>query len=133
MSRESKAIDALMEKLGDRYDDAVMQIRARHIPLWMEISGADTPEGIDYDNPHIRIQWELCDPRVLYSLKRPGGVEAFAATLTEEEREIFFNYRDPDDGSSYLDLAEASWMREVMAQISPVRRIRERRKQRITK
>lgn len=70
-------------------DTEVAQIRAHYLKDWMEICKVDRPEDIDYQNPHVHIQWLLCDPYWQRAIKKPKGKAEFLEQLTEEEQVIY--------------------------------------------
>ncbi len=53
-------------KVDDLRNNAAMRTRAdpRMQERWMAYSNADSPEGIDYANPCVYIEWSACDPAV---------------------------------------------------------------------
>lgn len=45
-----------------KHAEAVAMIRANRMNDFMEMCGVGEPADIDYDNPHVKINWLLCDP-----------------------------------------------------------------------
>lgn len=88
-------------------DTEVAQIRAHYLNDWMEICGVTRVEDIDYDNPHVHIQWLLCDPYWQRAIKKPKGKAEFFEQLTEEERVIYAT-------QGYADLENAKITKEVV-------------------
>ena len=53
-------------KVEDMRNQAAMRTRAdpRMLERWMRYTGADSPEGIDYTDKCVYIEWSACDPAV---------------------------------------------------------------------
>ena len=50
--------------LDAHYDELTAKVRQKWFPRWMQITGASTPEDIDFDNPYVHLEWILCDMRI---------------------------------------------------------------------
>jgi len=48
--------------VDQKHDEAVALARYNRQQDFMEMCGVGEPSEIDYDNPHVRINWLLCDP-----------------------------------------------------------------------
>lgn len=62
----------MKERIVDRMeymnDNNTAKTRAKCFDLWMEMSGVDTPDRINYDDPRIHLEWLLCDFKILGKL-----------------------------------------------------------------
>lgn len=87
----------------DQKEKIAMQARMKFVNRWMEESGAERMEDIDYKNPQISLEWKLCDPAVLRDLQSEGGRERFFQILTDEEKDVYLNKTD-ENGCHYYDL-----------------------------
>ena len=100
-------------------DQVTFQTRAEKLPLWMwrteQLTGepCTSYEDVAWDDPQIHLEWLLCDPAILFGLTKPKKRDAFLATLTDEERELY--YTKDEDGASYSDL-EHQKVRKAVAQ-----------------
>lgn len=92
---------------GNVHDKEVAMIRAKYLNGWMEICGVTRPEDIDYGNPHVHIQWLLCDPYWQRAIKNDRGRAEFLSKLTDEEREIYLT-------EGYAELENAKVTRELL-------------------
>lgn len=50
------------EWVDNKHDDIVNQVKWNNLPTYMEICKVDTPDQIDYSNPHVQILEILSDP-----------------------------------------------------------------------
>lgn len=66
-----------------KHAEAVAMIRANRMYDFMEMCGVGEPEQIDYDNPHVKINWLLCDPVNLRMVTNPKHRDKFYAMLDE--------------------------------------------------
>lgn len=55
----------------EKHQQVVNQVRYQNLTTYMEICGVDTPDRIDYDNPHVKIMEILSDPINLKKLWSP--------------------------------------------------------------
>lgn len=100
--------------------------RAKYLDRWMERTAEITgepctdPDKILYDDPQISLEWKICDPRNLRMIMSGRGDE-FAATLTDAERDLWYNYVD-EDGERYSDLAKRSVARDTLAGLNPLKK-----------
>ena len=74
---------------GEEYADAkhaeyVAMVRASRMHDFMEMCGVGEPEQIDYDNPHVRINWLLCDPTNIMAVVNPKSRHRFYELLDEK-------------------------------------------------
>lgn len=97
-----KAVDALKDKVLDALDgetvqsirdQSAMRIRSdpRILARWMEYSGVDKAEDIDYSNPCVYIEWCAAEITVLSMCDDP---EAFIKE-TGCDRETFMRWYWP--------------------------------------
>ena len=99
-------------------DDMVAQIRAKHFPRWMELTTEFTgrecisPADIDYTEPHIHIEWLLCDPTYLSWVKKAKYRHKWYELLTDEEVTVYLDYVG-DDGGKYTDLEKDGMKKSI--------------------
>lgn len=102
------------DKIADAHDRVSFNVRAKYLERWMEISGADSPEGIDYNEPHIAIEFLLCDP-VNLKLIRSKNIkdrQRVYDLMTSEQLDIYFNEVD-EHGARYCDLEKVSLVKSI--------------------
>lgn len=89
--------------MDDRKDDyTAIKVRQHYYKTrWAEEIGADPNPGmlVNEDiikrlmaNPQISLEWKLCDPRNQQAIRKPESRKMFLDTLSEEERDIYFNH-----------------------------------------
>ncbi len=66
--KSKKVADRIRMELEMNHERYSARTRMQWMERWMEICGTDTPEGIDYDNPYVHLEWLLCDLRVTAKL-----------------------------------------------------------------
>ena len=69
---------AVKEKINDWQDKDSAQTRMKWYDRWAKISGGELDENgnynhqdIDWDNEFVRLEWYLCDPRILMKIGDP--------------------------------------------------------------
>lgn len=67
-----------------KHAEAVAMIRANRMYDFCEMCGVGDPANIDYDNPHVKINWLLCDPVNLRMVTNPKHRQKFYDLLDEE-------------------------------------------------
>lgn len=55
-------LDRGTEFADQKHEEAVALARHNRMNDFMEMCGVGEPELIDYENPHVRINWLMCDP-----------------------------------------------------------------------
>lgn len=104
-----KLKDLANGKIDEWTDKMTVQVRADFLDRWMEITDNEYEEpcrdygDIDYSIPQISLEWQLCDPSVLFGLRDPTKRAKFLSLLTDEERDVYLNACDKD-GNRYTDL-----------------------------
>lgn len=96
------------DKIDDLHDNVSLQVRAKFLDDWCEICGVDDPKDIDYNEPHVAIEFLLCDPvniKLLRS-KRIEDKQMVYSQMTEEMLNIYFN--EEQNGTRYCDLETRS-------------------------
>lgn len=93
----------------DKYDDAQISMARREFQEdWMRMTEEryNRPcrywEEIEFNDPEIRVQWELCNPHVLFGLKHPERRAEILGSWSPDMLEVY--YRKSDKGNSYSDL-----------------------------
>lgn len=96
-----------VERISEAYDawgDMVTQrTREKYLPRWCEICGVSDPMQIDYNNPFVKIEFYLCDFRILKSIKKEAGRQKFYELIGPEATQVYLTYTE-SDGTSYRDL-----------------------------
>ena len=121
MNPITECVNYFRNKGHELRDQVAFQARAEKLPLWMwrteQLTGepCSSYECIAWDDPQIHLEWLLCDPANLFALTKPKKRDAFLATLTEEERKLY--YTKDEDGASYSDLEHQSVRKEVTAAV----------------
>ena len=88
-----------------RRDAITMRARssARYIARWRIMSGGPDCE-IDFNNPQIRLEWELCDIDNLRLIYKGRHTSEFLDHLPPECRTLYYQ-KDPD-GKTYAETVE---------------------------
>lgn len=50
------------EWADSKHTEIINQVRYHNLQAYMEVCGVDTPDRIDYDNPHVKVMEILSDP-----------------------------------------------------------------------
>lgn len=93
--------------LGTKWDEfldfymATARADPRIKAEWREACGVATNEEIDYDNPVVRMTYDLCDIRNLKMIYKGRHREEFLSQYPPEYREVYF--KRFEDGSSISD------------------------------
>lgn len=104
-------------------DNTVASIRKHWLRNWMEYSGVDDPEEIDYENPFVKIEWLLSDPLWLHAIKNEKGRQEFKERLNDPLAWwIFCNYKPEDGGKSYWDHTEGNLVIQMQGAYRHMRR-----------
>ena len=110
----------MIEKVRDKADSAIerwaSQARVKYLPRWIELSGGESVDDIDYSNPYIHLEFLLCDPRNLSLISRGKHRDKFLAKLTPEEKDIYLNFTG-DDGKKYTELEHPRVMRSIVSSL----------------
>ena len=93
-------------KVEKMHDDVSFSVRAKYLAQWCEYCGVDNPNDIDYNEPHVAIEYLLCDPVniKLIRSKKQDDKQLVYSQMTEEMLDIYFNEQDPKTGTRYCDL-----------------------------
>ena len=70
--------------LDTHFDEMTAKVRSKWTARWMQICGADTPDGIDYSNPYVHLEWILCDMRIQSRLM-DGNLESAFKSMDEQQ------------------------------------------------
>lgn len=77
--------------------------RAEFMAGWMKEAGITDWSEMDFSKyPQIHLEWVLCDPVILRGLQLPNGREELFKLLTDEEKDIYLNYRW-NGGNTYAE------------------------------
>lgn len=113
-----KIVEEITNKLDDKKGGMLAHIRAKNYPRWCEVCGVTDPKDIDYDNPFVRIEWLLCDPGWLLTIRKPEGVQEFLNRLGDPTAKwIYLNYKDEETGQSYRDLEKNKLKSELARKV----------------
>ena len=111
-------IKAMKEMGRDRidrmHDDVSFQVRAKYLGQWCEYCGVDNPNDIDYNEPHVAIEWLLCDPVniKLIRSKKKEDKQIVYDQMTPEMLEIYFNEQS-ETGTRYCDLENVGLVKAI--------------------
>lgn len=96
------------DKLNDMNDQVAFQVRAKFLDQWCEYCGVEDPKDIDYNEPHVAIEYLLCDPVniKLIRSKNPADKMLVYSQFTEEMMNIYLN--EEQNGTRYCDLETRS-------------------------
>lgn len=70
--------------IDEKHAEIVNQVRYQNLTTYMEICGVDTPDRIDYNNPHVKIMDILADPVNLKWLWNPKTRHKVYELMDEE-------------------------------------------------
>lgn len=104
--------------LGQRWDNfldfymATARNDARLKAEWREACSVSRDEDIDYDNPVVRLSYDLCDIRNLKLIYKGRHREEFLSRYPPEYREVYFMRFE--DGSSISDWEHPSVFKSMM-------------------
>ena len=70
--------------LEAHFDEVTAKVRSKWTDRWMRICGVDTPDGIDYDNPYVHLEWILCDMNIQAKLMA-GNLESAFKLMDESQ------------------------------------------------
>lgn len=107
--------------LGQRWDNfldfymATARNDARLKAEWREACAVSRDEDIDYDNPVVRMTYDLCDIRNLKMIYKGRHREEFLARYPPEYREYYFMRFE--DGSSISDMEHPSVFKAMMRNV----------------
>lgn len=93
--------------LGERWENfldfymATARADPRIKAEWREVCGVSKDEDIDYDNPVVRLTYDLCDIRNLKMIYKGRHREEFLSQYPPEYRDYYF--KRWEDGSSISD------------------------------
>lgn len=95
-------------KLNDMNDQVAFQVRAKFLDQWCDYCGVTDPKDIDYNEPHVAIEYLLCDPVniKLIRSKNPDDKMLVYCQFTEEMMNIYMN--EEQNGTRYCDLETRS-------------------------
>lgn len=91
LNLNAKAKRKIADAFENGCDDAAMRNRQEHLQDWARICGVTRFADIDYSNPIVSLEWQLCDPKILKGLQDPEKRKVFLDGLTEAERHIYYN------------------------------------------
>ena len=96
------------DKLNDMNDQVAFQVRAKFLDQWCDYCGVTDPKDIDYNEPHVAIEYLLCDPVniKLIRSKNPDDKMLVYCQFTEEMMNIYMN--EEQNGTRYCDLETRS-------------------------
>lgn len=106
---KAKAIKQMSkDKLNDMNDNVSFQVRSRFLDQWCDYCGVTNPKDIDYNEPHVAIEYLLCDPVniKLIRSKNPDDKMKVYCQFTEEMMNIYLY--EEQNGVRYVDLETKS-------------------------
>lgn len=104
------------DKREEALDKAWYQARTKYHARWMEMSGCNHPNMINYDIPTIELEVALCDVRNLRLIRKGRHRDEFLATLSPEARKVYSEAVD-GDGNRYTDLENPKVLRSMITGI----------------
>ena len=96
------------DKLNDMNDNVSFQVRSRFLDQWCDYCGVTDPKDIDYNEPHVAIEYLLCDPvniKLIRSKNTDDKMKVYCQ-FTEEMMNIYMN--EEQNGVRYCDLETRS-------------------------
>ena len=88
----------------EQRDDMTAKARAQYMRRWAIMSGGSVDSPINYDDPQIKLEWELCDVDNLRLIYKGRHRDEFLAKLSPECRALYFE--KDDNGQSYQETLE---------------------------
>lgn len=101
-----KVLQTGEEWADEQHEKHVTMARANSQGLMMEACGVSDPANIDYDNPHVKIIWLMCDPVNQRLAHNPKLRTKLYDKMDEETYDVWMNYKD-DNGHTYQELYES--------------------------
>lgn len=123
---KAKAVKQMgKNKLNDMNDQVSMKVRAKFLDQWCEYCGVTDPKDIDYNEPHVAIEFLLCDPVniKLIRSKNPADKMLVYCQFTEEMMNIYMN--EEQNGTRYCDLESRS-MTSLIRGKKPKKKVKSR-------
>ena len=96
------------DKMNDMNDSVSFQVRSRFLDQWCDYCGVTDPKDIDYNEPHVAIEYLLCDPvniKLIRSKSMDDKMKVYCQ-FTEEMMNIYMN--EEQNGVRYCDLETRS-------------------------
>lgn len=106
---KAKAVKQMgKDKLEDVNDQVTFEVRSRMLDQWCDYCGVTDPKDIDYNEPHVAIEFILCDPVniKLIRSKNPADKMLVYSQFTDEMMNIYLN--EEQNGVRYCDLETRS-------------------------
>ncbi len=122
------ALKGLRERFKGRMERGQAKAASNFLQRWSELSGYPGDyDRIDYDNPYIRLEYAMCDPKTLMKLSSPKLREKTLATFPEDVQKIFYE-KGPGNSKRYCDtiLTPGMVRRSAKTQIRHDRKIAKR-------
>lgn len=117
MGKRFDQLENLTKDALDKWDDTkTTLVRQEFYEEWMEDTRVrynrecNNPSEIEWNDPEIRIQYELCDPRVRFALHNATDRARILSTWTPEMLEIY--YARSALGNSYSDFEKKRGTRQ---------------------
>lgn len=96
------------------YSEHAAKVRAKYLKRWAGMSKTNDIGKIDYTNPTIHLEFELCDVRNLMLISGGERRDEFLAKLTPEEQAIYLTTVGVN-GDRYTDLEDKTVMKRINA------------------
>lgn len=90
----------------EKYKEYVALARASRQQDFMEICGVGDPANIDYDNPHVKILWLMCDPVNQRFAHNPKLRDRLYEQMDAETLDVYMNYVG-ERGKTYRGIFES--------------------------
>ena len=81
----AKTKEAIVDKMDEVNDANSYRNRQHWIGRWCQICGVENKEDIDYSNPYVNLEYQLCDFRIIGKLTA-GKRDEVLETFTEQQR-----------------------------------------------
>lgn len=88
----------------EQRDTMTAKARAKYLTRWAIMSGGSVDSPINYDQPQIKLEWELCDVDNLKLVYKGRNRDEFLGKLPPECRALYFE--KDKDGKSYQETIE---------------------------
>lgn len=100
----------LKERIDKSQDDDAAKVRAKFLDRWAELTDCPIKEDgtydysqIDYENEFVKLEWYLCDPRILFKVTDMKYRAEGIMMLPEDVRETFYK-TGPGNSKPYSEL-----------------------------
>lgn len=98
-----KLKDTFMDAMENASDQSAMSARKKYFPRWRKLCDIEEDDIETFlMNPQVRVEWYICDPKILRELIH-GNRAPLMEKLTEEEQLIYLTGCD-GEGRKYTEI-----------------------------